>query len=218
MKRTLSLVLALAMVVCVLAACGGSGSAGGSGSSAAETESSAAAFDPAQMKTMGDVFALVGEDSQQEGCSETHYVIVFEKEGVIYRAIAELPQDVSEKIWAIDFEVEDRDQQVKDLVAPLDAKIENLTEQMPSQEELDKYVGKTGQDLFDEGWYEWYYNLEDMEAGMNYGMFSYMVKFEYDGPQMENTDDFDFQANFKDLKISSVTCEGVGDATTVDEE
>ena len=57
------------------------------------------------------------------------------------------------------------------------------------------------------------YNLEDMEAGLYHGPFSFNVKFAYDGEQMENTDDFDFYEEFKDLKVSSVTYEGLGDAS-----
>lgn len=236
MRRNIALFLVLLMTLSVLTACNssGTGSQPAETTAAAETttaetaaadgaEESAAAdagaadtFDPAKASTMGDVFAYVGENSQQEGYTETHYVIAFEAEGVTYRAIAELPEDVSKALWEIDFEDEDKDQKTKDLVSPLEAKIENLTEQIPSQEELDKYIGKTGQELFDEGWSEWYYNLEEMEAGMYYGLFDYAVRFEYDGEPMVNSDDFDFQENFKDLKVSSVTYQGLGTATDVE--
>ena len=87
-----------------------------------------------------------------------------------------------------------------------------------AQEELDKLVGKTGQYLMDEGWDYNYYNLVDMETGMTHKEFSYTVIFEYDGEPMENTDDFDFWENFKDLVIKSVKCDGIGDATYIEEE
>ena len=86
------------------------------------------------------------------------------------------------------------------------------------QEELDKNVGKTGQELFDDGWTYWYYNLEDMEAGLYYKDFAYTVRFEYDGEPMVNSDDFDFYEEFKDLKVSSVTFDGLGDAAVLEEE
>ena len=214
MKKGIVLIVTLIMVLCTMAACGQS-SSGGSGSGSAET---AAAFDPAQFKTLADVFAYVGENSLQEGYTETHYVTVFAVDDVNYRVIADIPEDVSKEIWAIDFEDEDRDQKVTDLLSPLEVKVcENLSEQIPSQEELDKYVGKTGQELFDEGWSDYsYYNLEDMDAGLNFGPFTYTVKFEYDGEPMVNTDDFDFFEEFKDLKVSSVVYEGLGDATNVE--
>ena len=37
------------------------------------------------------------------------------------------------------------------------------------------------------------------------------------GEPLENDDDFDFYENFKDLKIRSVTYEGLGDATDIGE-
>ncbi|MBR1454413.1 MAG: hypothetical protein IJ593_07185, partial [Lachnospiraceae bacterium] len=67
-------------------------------------------------------------------------------------------------------------------------------------------------ELFDNDWTYSYYNLEDMEAGLNHGTFSYAVRFNYDGPQMINSDDFDFYKEFADLTIKSVTVSGIGDA------
>ena len=123
----------------------------------------------------------------------------------------------SEAVWAIEFDDEDKDQKVRDLVSPLEvARLENLTEQIPSQEELDKLVGKTGQDLFDDGWDYYYYNLDEMEAGLNHGPFAYIVKFAYEGEPMVNSDDFDFYEAFKDLPVTSVTYDGIGDAANMD--
>lgn len=210
MKKSLILILSLMLAALALAACGQSGGdEGGSGGGSSD-------FDPANMKTLGDVFAYMDDESMNEGFTQTHYVCIINVDGVYYRAIAEMPEDVSEKIWAVDFDDEDRDKKQRELAAPLElSTFENLTEQMPSQEELDeKYVGQTGQMLFDEGWAQNYYNLEDMEAGFDYGLFYYTVSFEYDGPQMENTDDFDFEKEFKDLKIKSVSCDGIGQGAT----
>lgn len=205
MKRLVSLVLAVLMVMALLTAC-------------SAPDSSTGTFDPSQLKTMKDVFAASGGESNQEGFTETDYVYVMEVDGVYYRAVAKLPKDVSEKIWEIEFDDAKRDKKVKDLVSPLEViSVENLSEQIPPQEELDKLIGKTGQELFDDGWGDnWYYDLEDMTAGLNHGPFGYNVKFEYDGEPMENTDDFDFYEAFKDLKVASVTYEGLGDATNLE--
>ena len=67
-------------------------------------------------KIMGDVFAY---ESMNNGNSETKYVYVFEKDGVIYRAVADLPADVSETIWSLDFFDEKYDEKVREAVAPL---------------------------------------------------------------------------------------------------
>ena len=204
----------------LITACGQSGSEGSgeSGESGGNAESSsAAAFDPGTIKTMGDVFAYGNEENSQEAFTDVEYIYVLNIDGVYYRAIAEMPEDVSKAVWAIDFDDEDRTRKERELVAPLELKtFENLTEQIPSQEELDQYVGKTGQMIFDEGWTYSYYNLEDMEAGMDHGPFTYKVIFNYDGEPMVNSDDFDFYGEFKDLTIKSITFDSIGDATNIE--
>ena len=214
MKRILSMLLTAVLVLAVLTACGKAPETAN-----ADPGSAPASFDPSHVKTMGDVFLYEDKDQPHEGFTEKHFVFVFQVDGNYYRAVAELPQDVSEAIWSIHFFEEDRDQKVKDLVSPLAVlSLENLTEQIPAQAQLDSYAGKTGQDLFDEGWTYWYYNLDEMEAGMNYGPFSYVVTFDYDGEPMVNSDDFDFYEEFKDLTVRSVRYEGLGDATDIMEE
>lgn len=178
-----------------------------------EKASSGAALDLSQIKTMGDALKYKDEENYniQEGFDETRYFFVFEKDGIYYRAIADLPKDISEAIWSMDFE--EREKKLPELINPLAlSTMENLSAKAPSKEELDKLIGKPGKELFDNDWTYSYYNLEDMEAGLNHGTFSYAVRFNYDGPQMINSDDFDFYKEFADLTIKSVTVSGVGDA------
>ena len=213
MKRILSMLLMTVLVLSLLAACG-RGASGG----IADASAGSGAFDPAAVKTMGDVFPYIDSEHQQEGFSEKQYVLVFQVGGSWYRAVADLPQDVSDAVWAIDFFDENRDQKIRELVSPLAVRtLENLSEQIPAQEELDRYVGKAGRDLFDEGWTYWYYNLDDLEAGLEHGPFRYRVLFEYEGEPMVNSDDFDFYEKFRDLVVLSVTYDGIGDATNIGE-
>ncbi len=210
MKKTVLLVLTLAFALFVFTACGQTQSA------SSESERT---FDPSQAKIMGDVFPYAGEGETQSAYSETEYVLVFTVDDTYYRAVAKMPEDVSKDVWAIDFEDEEKDQKIQDLISPLEIdSLENLTEQMPKQEELDELIGKTGQELFDDGWTYWSYDLESMEAGLNHGAYAFTVAFEYDGEQMENTDDFDFYEEFKDLKVKSVTLSGLGDAANPEME
>ena len=205
MKRTCSLLLALVFALLLLTACG---------QAQPEPDEPAADFDPARIRTMGDAFACQAEDDYncQTGFSETTYIFAFHVGDTYYRATAEMPKEVSEALWAIDYD-EDYDRKVKELISPLElVSLENLSEQIPPQEELDRLVGKTGGELFDDGWEYWYFNLVDMEAGMKHGLFSYTVTFAYDGEPMENNDDFDFYKEFRDLKVSSVRFAGLGDA------
>ena len=216
MKRLFVLLLTVMLAAFMVTACGQSGGSGedASSDSAADSSSAAADFDPSSVKTMGDFIAYAVDDNYQEAYTETQYVFAFDFGGTYYRAVADLPEDVSKALWEIEFDDADKDQKVRDLVAPLElASLENLSEGIPSQEELDKLVGKKGQELFDDGWSYNYYNLEEMEAGLDKGPYSYVVAFDYDGEQMENTDDFDFYEEFKDLTVKSITCEGVGNAS-----
>ena len=207
MKKTALILSAAPLLLC------------GCGQAKKEESASSAAtgFDPAAMKTMGDVFTYTKGEFSQEDYTETYYLVVFDAEGNYYRASTDLPKDVSDALFAIDFDDENKAEKVMELVSPLEVKaLENLTEMMPSQEELNKYVGKTGKDLFDEGWEYSYYNLDDMEAGMYYGPFEYKVVFDYSGEPMVNSDDFDFYEKFKDIPVKSVECIGIGNASNLD--
>lgn len=173
-------------------------------------------LDPSSIKTLGDVFKYDGEGMFQTSYNEEAYAVAFEVNGVYYRARAKMEKSIYDEIQSLDIEdYEERQKKERELLSPIEVtQFENLSDMMPSKEELDKYVGMTGQDLFDNGWDYYYYNLEDMEAGLNHGNFGYKVKFDYDGPRMENTDDFDFYEKFKDLKIKSVEVEGLGSGAT----
>ena len=216
MKNTIALLLSLALIL-GLTACGGSAALSASAAPEAENAESASAAqetqapeaaDNAEFHTMADVFAY---DSDNYASGGDFYIYVFEKDGIIYRATAKFPPDVSEKVAAIDIFDEQYDAMVREAVAPLEIeKLDNLTEMIPPQEELDALVGKTGQDLLDAGWTIWSYQLDIMEFGLHHGPFAFTVVF--DG-ELEMTDDFDEYAAIAPLTIKSVTYDGIGDGT-----
>lgn len=200
--KTLLCLLTAACLLCTVAACG---------SSKTEAASAPAAAEEPAFKTMSDVFAY---ESINSGFSETKYVYVFEKDGIIYRAVAELTRDASEIIWNLDLFDEHYDEKVIEAVAPLPiAQLENLTERIPTQTELDALIGKTGQELKDEGWTISGWQLDDMEFTLEHGPFAYTVVMEGDYTPNENYD-FDEDADFGPLKVKSVTYYGIGDATS----
>ena len=220
MKRIMALIMTLTVAVCAFAGCGkGAGQDAGAQGGAAAENASAEAVDPTQVKTVGEALALKGEEGDfQSSYSEKTYVAVISVDGVYYRFIADLPEDVSKALWDLDWD-EDRDAKEMELLQSVPIRtVENLTEMAPSQEEIDQWVGKTGQDLFDAGWTYWYYDLETMKAGMDYDAFQYDVQFEYDGEPLENDDDFDFFETFADLTVASVTYTGIGNNATNIEE
>ena len=200
MRKRICLWMVLFMT-CALTACGGGGGTG------RDTEmSSAPSADVTGLKTMGDVFAY---ESTNEGYNDRYFVYAFEIDGIVYRAVAELPAEISDAIWAIDFGDETRDRQVTDLVSPLMiSELDNLTEGMPSREELDRLAGTNLQDLVDDGWSFYYWNPEAGEYGMYHGPYSFLLNCEGSLEDPENFDESQADA----LTVRSVTCEGAGNA------
>ena len=198
MKSAFKTFLCLLTAVCMIAL------AGIFGAARAETDVSG-------FKTLSDVFAY---ESQNSGFDHKNYVYVFEMDGVFYRAIAELPEEVSEAIYSWDYMDPDYDKKISEAVAPLPiTKIENLSVMMPAQEELDALVGMTGQQLKNDGWSISSWQLDQMEFGMYHGLFAYTVIMEGDYVPNANYD-FDEDKDFAPLKVKSVTCDGIGDATS----
>ena len=205
MKKIAALILVCLMAASLLAGCGAADSAAPGGDSA---EQGAESADIGALRTMGDVF---GFEDCGVGYGEGSFVYVFEADGTYYRAIADLPEDVSEALWALDFFDEQHDEKVKEIVAPLEiSRLENLSETILPQEELDALIGRTGQELLDDDWYIRGYNLDTMEFWMYHGAFAYTVVF--DGT-LELTDDFNEEEAIGPLTVKSVTFDGIGDAT-----
>ena len=207
MKRIMFFLLA---AVILLAGCGagsaGSPAAGSSQGKASGPEAGKDIVD--NLKTIGDIKQLDDDMVREEAYFEDFYACVIDVDGTLYRLAAELPEDVSKQIWSIDFEDEDRDEKVNELMKSLEiTRKDNFSELIIPQEELDKLVGKTGQDLLDDGWYSGGYNLENMEFWMYKDPFMYTVVFE---GTAEPTEDGDDNEMIKDLKVKSVTYTSLG--------
>jgi hypothetical protein len=94
---------------------------------------------------------------------------------------------------------------------PIDS-IEDLSADMVPQDELDALVGKTGQELLDDGWAPGYgYNLENNEFWLYYGPFCYTVYF--DGEFEEDDEIYDDTEYFKDHTVTSAEFNSLGDIT-----
>ena len=137
MKRIGSLIAAVCMLLLLLTACG----------QQAATESSAAApahFDPAQVETVADLLPFLHDSEEsQTSANETRYIMAFKADDVYYRAVAEMPEGMYDKISDVEYD-DDHDATVEKMLSPLKVQsVENLNDKIPSQEELDKLVGKT---------------------------------------------------------------------------
>lgn len=206
MKRVFCVMLALMCAAALLAGCGQSQKAQSS-----DAPLSVEAPDLSALKTVGDIENMENADILQSAAYEDAYILVFTVGATPYRAFAAMTPEVFEAVMNLDYADEGWAEREKELLRPLEIlRIENLDEQIPPQEELDRLKGKTGQELLDEGWTFSGCNLETMEYWLDYGLFEYVVVFE---GEAEITDGTDGEELMKKLTVKSVSYSGIGDAT-----
>jgi len=163
-------------------------------------------------KTMGDILGL---PTYGTSTSPTQVIQAIELNGVVYRVIADLTQEQSDAIFALDMSDPEFDRKYNELVAPLEiTRIENVSEIIPTQEQMDVIVGRTGEQLLNDGWTAWYYNAEEDVVGMYHTFFAYKVKF--DKP-LGNFDG-EIEDQIKDLTVVEVAYDGIGDVARQDVE
>lgn len=235
MKKSISLAIISLLAIFSLVACSGTNnkvSQEANAKTESETQTEApttevvevfvpdySKFNLDNMKTMGDIFAFRFEEGQgnyQDSVTENKFIAVLNINNIYYRAIADITKDVSDTLMQCDFS--ERDSKIKELIYPLPIKtLENLNDKIPSQDELNKLIGKTGKELFDDGWTYMYFNVEDVSAGLYHGDYLFDVVFEYEGEPMKNSDDIDFYETYKDFKVKSIKYTDIGNATNVEE-
>ncbi|MBQ6163213.1 MAG: M15 family metallopeptidase [Clostridia bacterium] len=214
MKKAIVIILSLVLALSMFAACTKSGG-DPSPSENAPAENTTAADVPA-WKTIGEALAAEkDESSEQSAIYAKVFVYVFEKDGTYWRLTAELSDEESAALSALDILDEDYAEKEKALITPLAVtKCESLNELKLSDEDLAALVGKTGKELLDDGWNTGMgYNLDSMEFYWEHGPFAYTVTFEKQ-EDLENTDDFDETAAVAELKVASVKFDGLGNTCT----
>ncbi len=208
MKKILFSVLAIILALALLVSC------------SKEANSSDSAPDLKNvsvdsLKTMGDIIALKIED-KQTACYEKYYICAFNLGGTYYRATSNISEELSNTIMGLDILEEGYEKKLEEIVSPLKIdKMENLNEQMMTKEQCDKFIGKTGQELLDDGWYTNGHNLETMEFWMGYGPFQYTVVFNGEVAE-KDYEDFDDDEGIKNLTVKSVEYNSIGDATNIE--
>ena len=208
MKKIFAFIMVLTLALAVLTACGEE-------QKDEEQKEEKATIDLDSLKTMGDAFALEAENDQF-GSDDQHFVYVFEIGGTAYRVIADMTKEVQKEMDKLDASKEDFNDKTKEAAASLEiSKRENLTEMIPSQEELDKFAGKTGQDLLDDGWTVSGWDIDENTFTMNKGPFAYTVVID---SKLKESDDFDGDEEIKKLKIKKIKYSDIGDATNLDDE
>ena len=129
-------------------------------------------------KTLGDVLDY---ESPASSCCENLYVHVFEKDGIFYRAEADITSEIFEALFEIDFFDPDKDAKTKALLSDLPIRaLYVLSDALLSEAELKDLKGKTGQDLLDMGFVpQGSYGFGDGVSFilLDKGPFSYQIDF-----------------------------------------
>jgi len=168
--------------------------------------------DLSAVTTLGE---LLDKPECGKGWSEKQCVFAFEQEDMIYRAVAEMTPDAAEALFALEWEDEEYAEKERELLSPLKiVSIENLTESIPQQEELDQLIGKTGAELLDDGWYCSGWNLDEMIFFMDRAPYEYDIVMSGEIPSPDDFDDEDIRP----LVIESVRFARICDAAYLDEE
>lgn len=162
--------------------------------------------------TLGQLFGLPNYGTSY---GNGRYVYAFEQDGDIYRAVAELPEATAETLFALDWEDPEHEAKERAIAAELTVtSIVNLTAGMPTQAELDALIGKTGEELFNDGWYCQGWNAEDGIFYMAHEAYGYEMTMEGEALDFDSLEDEDI----KPLVVTGVRCTGVNDPSYVEEE
>lgn len=173
--------LALALMAAPLSACGCSAAQNGGADSAAAQKAQTAGIDVSSWKTLGDALAHDSGTNSSAGWNGERYVTVFSAGDSVVRVVAKLDPQSYEKLEALDMTQADYEQKFMEVMGGLELEsAEDLTEQKLSKEELDAYVGKTAQDLANDGFtFEsyWMYGGNETGVTMAKGPLAYNVTF-----------------------------------------
>lgn len=205
--------ITLALATAPLLACGGQQAANG-GPSAAST-SQVVVVDPSSWKTLGD--ALSGQtNSYGAGWNEDRYVTVIQIGDSYYRLAAKMNADASKKLDEIDWSDSDAaEKETQKAIAGLVlVSAEDVTGDYLSQDELDALVGKTGQELVDEGFaFQDYFMYGGEQTGANFtkGSLAYMFTFNASTDEKDTSDE---GRSVMNAKVTAAEFVGAADAAT----
>ncbi len=139
----------------------------------------AVTVDPSAWKTMADVLSL-DTDGSEASWDDQYYTYIFDYAGTQWLIRAQFSKALNEAIGKVDFMADDRREQINAILAPceIDLVLDLSTLALP-REELDQWIGRTGQEMLDDGWeYNGYTRDEKgVRVYMVYGDFQYAVTF-----------------------------------------
>ena len=173
-------------------------------------------------KVLADVFAVLNQTDDEgntpsygASMSDALYVAAFEKDGACYRVEGAIPPEMAVQLNAIDFFDEERDDKQQVLLSPLPVtRVGDLSACRLSQAELDALVGKTGQEIMDDGWtFQSYFMTGGDETAATYAKDYYAVNLTFDANISSDKADKDVNGDeMKAAKVSAAENAGVSDA------
>ena len=217
MKKVFALLLAMLMIISVMTGCGNKGEnapegkgAGEEGSKEENSQDENSQDEKAfleSLKTFADIQALEGvEFGNMSSLEEKLLIVAFTlPDGTIYRAVADITPEQDEAIWGVDFFAEDHDEQVAAILAPLEIKqIDNLSQFILTEEQMDQLVGKTGAELMEDGWRVNGFYLDEKEFYVIKEFFEYTIIVK-EAPAYDPDADVEQEDLFKDAVVASVS-------------
>ena len=191
MKKILSLILACLMLIVALTGCG---------------NAKPAVTDVSSVKTIGDALKLANAENVERSLYSHYYIYAVTIGGTTYRFVADMDEKTSDALFNLDWEDPDHDAKEEELASPLKIiRIDNVTEGIPSQAELDQMAGKTIEALIGDDWSYNGYDLNEKEIYMAKGGYNCAFTFEGEVESEEPEAEELFTLTVKSVKFLNVS-------------
>ena len=162
-------------------------------------------------KTIGEAMDAATEYYARGRSTASVYTLVFDLDGVPYRAASVLDEELQKKFdemdWAESSEENDKAREELERSLPITSE-EDLSKYYPDQETLDSWIGMTGKELEDAGFsisgFSNDYHGDHMEVEK--GLFTYNV---FTNEPFSDDDEADHYAEFKEMTVKEVQISGI---------
>ena len=165
--KLVTLAFGMVLALGLLSACGGQQTSNENGS--ATDTPTASTVDTSNWKTLGDALAVETEDVAS-GWDDNYYVVAFEAGDSLFRVVAKSEEGIQDKTGDLNVMDDDYNDKLREIIGDLEiVSVDDLTAEVPTQEQLDAMVGKTGQELIDDGWaFQSYFMTGGDETGATF--------------------------------------------------
>ena len=165
-------------------------------------------YDGKALKTIGDVFDIES-DVVSRGSAGSLYVCAVATDSAAFRAIANMPEDVEKQYYEADIFDDSYEDTITALVRDLEiAQLQDLSDRRLGSEQLEALAGKSGREIFDEGFECSGYSITEEETifWVTKDPFEYTVHCNELLSQDEEIEDYD--TAFAGLTVKSMECTG----------